>query len=289
MPKEPTFSPQRKNEQFVTELASPNDYWISVTDAARITRRQEHTIRTWVGQGLLPVHPERIGTNKRTRRVRVSDLARLTPIIDQSAAVTSEQGKLDLFSIPRQQQEILEAHQQLLTRVEQVNRQLDQHISDLVRQQERSQETTQREITILETEQRQALESLRIDLATKIEMLQQLVELQHRQHEELVTLLNGQNQRITRIREELLKERNALNQEVAAYREENTQQGLQLTQSMDNLQRWVKDRLEEKAHELLQLFETRLDQHARTMDVALKIIQKKVATDKAVFTEPPEQ
>ncbi len=282
-------SPNRKNEQFVTELAGPNDYWVSVTDAARITRRQEHTIRTWISQGLLPVYPERTGINKRTRRVRMSDLAQLTPIIDQSAAITSEQGKLDLLSIPRQQQEILEAHQQLLAQMEQTNRQLHQYIADLVHQQERLQEAVQQKVATLETEQHWALEALRVDIANKIEMLHRVADLQHRQHEELVALLNGQNQRITQLREELTQERDALTQAVAAHRQENTERLLQLTQRMDELQRRMELRLEEKTRELLQRVETQLDQHARTNEESLQDFHKKVAADMTVFTQQIEQ
>jgi DNA repair exonuclease SbcCD ATPase subunit len=96
-----------KQEKHVTELAGPDDRWVSVTDASRIARRQEHTIRTWVAQGLLPVHPERVGINKKTRQVRLSDLAKLTPIIDPDAGIATDLGTLDLPSIPKQQQQLL--------------------------------------------------------------------------------------------------------------------------------------------------------------------------------------
>ena len=39
MPEDPV-----KQEKHVTELAGPDDRWVSVTDASRIGRRQEHTI-----------------------------------------------------------------------------------------------------------------------------------------------------------------------------------------------------------------------------------------------------
>jgi len=219
----------------------------------------------------------------------MSDLAQLTPIIDQSAAVTSEQGKLDLISIPRQQQEILEAHQQILAQIEQANRQLHQHTADLVYQQERLQEAVQQKVTMFEIEQRQALEALRVDIANKIEMFHRVVNLQHRQHEELVALLNGQNQRITQIREELTQERDALTQVVAAHLEESTERLLQLTQRMDDLQRRMEHRQEEKTRELLQIVETQLYKYARTKEEALQDLQKKVAADMTVFTQQIEQ
>ena len=39
---------------FVDELAGPDDYWLSITDAARVTRRQEVSIRRWIAKGDLP-------------------------------------------------------------------------------------------------------------------------------------------------------------------------------------------------------------------------------------------
>src|SRR5258708_23398901 len=96
-----------KQEKHVTELAGADDRWVSVTDASRIGRRQEHTIRTWIAQGLLPVNPERVGINKKTRQVRLSDLAKLTPIIDPDAGIATDLGTLDLPSIPKQQQLLL--------------------------------------------------------------------------------------------------------------------------------------------------------------------------------------
>jgi len=103
VPEDPT-----KKEVHVTELAGPGDRWVSVTDASRIARRQEHTIRTWIAQGVLPVNPQRVGINKKTRQIRLSDLSKLTPIIDPEAAIATELGTLDLPSIPKQQQQLAE-------------------------------------------------------------------------------------------------------------------------------------------------------------------------------------
>ena len=97
-----------KNEKYVTELAGPEDRWLSVTDAARITRRQEKSIRDWVESGKLPVNPERTGLNKRTRLVRLSDLVTLTPIVDPEAGISTDVGLLDLPSIPKAQQRLTE-------------------------------------------------------------------------------------------------------------------------------------------------------------------------------------
>jgi chromosome segregation ATPase len=97
-----------QKEVHVTELTGPDDRWVSVTDASRIARRQEHTIRTWVAQGVLPVNPQRVGINKKTRQVRLSDLIKLTPIIDPDAGIATDLGTLDLPSIPKQQQQLME-------------------------------------------------------------------------------------------------------------------------------------------------------------------------------------
>ena len=92
----------------MTELAGPDDRWVSVTDASRIGRRQEHTIRSWIAQGLLPVNPVRVGINKKTRQVRLSDLATVTPIVDPDAGIATDLGTLDLPSIPKRQQQLME-------------------------------------------------------------------------------------------------------------------------------------------------------------------------------------
>lgn len=80
----------------VDDLSEPEDYWLTLTDAARITRRQEVTIRRWVAAGHLPVRRQPMGLTKRTSHVRASDLARLTPIIDPTAAISGATAHLDL-------------------------------------------------------------------------------------------------------------------------------------------------------------------------------------------------
>ncbi|BCL84653.1 helix-turn-helix domain-containing protein [Ktedonobacteria bacterium brp13] len=105
--------------RYVEELASAEaypegDYWLTLTDAARVTKRQDKTIRDWVQQGKLPVRPVHLGINKRTRQVRASDLAQLTPILDQTAAITTEAGQIYLTSIPGEMQQIRTMHEVLL-------------------------------------------------------------------------------------------------------------------------------------------------------------------------------
>lgn len=113
-------SPEKTAEHdpvvYVETLASADDYWLSITDAARVCRVQDVSIRRSINKGILPVRRQRAGQNKRTRFVRASDLPQAGfPIIDESAAITTEIGKADILSIPRQQQQIVQDHQHLLT------------------------------------------------------------------------------------------------------------------------------------------------------------------------------
>src|SRR5438552_231692 len=116
--------------RFVEELADENDAWISLTDAARITRTSEPMVRRWVATGRLPTRQEPVGINQRTRLVRLSDVGRIRPIIDPTAAITDEIHKLDLLSIPRQQAQIMQDHQHVLELVQGMR----QEIEDLIHQ-----------------------------------------------------------------------------------------------------------------------------------------------------------
>src|SRR5437899_10445949 len=104
--------------QYVEELAGPEEYpdgdaWISLTDAARITRTSEAMARRWVTSGRLPVKRQLVGLNQQTRLVRLSDVATIRPIIDPAAAISHEIHKLDLPSMRRQKAHIHEDHQRL--------------------------------------------------------------------------------------------------------------------------------------------------------------------------------
>jgi hypothetical protein len=117
-------------EVYVTELANEQDRWVSVTDAARIGRRQEHTVRTWIQTGQLPVNPNRVGVNKRTRLIRLSDLAKLTPVIDADAAIGTDIGMLDLPAIPKAFKAL---GAEVLHSLEEINQQIQgisTHVSD---------------------------------------------------------------------------------------------------------------------------------------------------------------
>ncbi len=74
--------------------------------------------RRWVASGRLPVRKEPVGINQRTRLVRASDVARIRPIVDPTAAITDDIHRLDLLSIPRQQAQIQQDHRQLMELVQ---------------------------------------------------------------------------------------------------------------------------------------------------------------------------
>jgi hypothetical protein len=114
--------------RFVEELADEHDYWMSLTDAARITRTSEPMVRRWVTTGRLPVRKEPAGINQRTRLVRASDVALIRPIIDPTAAITDDIHKLDLLSIPRQQEQIIKEHQHSLQLIQQMRQDLEAHV-----------------------------------------------------------------------------------------------------------------------------------------------------------------
>jgi chromosome segregation ATPase len=111
---------------WVEELVGPDDYWLTLTDAARVTRRQEVTIRRWVASGTLPIRNRPLGINKRTRHVRASDLARLSPIVDASATISGAAAQIDLLSIPEQQGQILERQHEIDQQVQSLTTQVEQ-------------------------------------------------------------------------------------------------------------------------------------------------------------------
>jgi DNA repair exonuclease SbcCD ATPase subunit len=144
-------------ERYADELAGPDDYWLTLTDAARATRRQDVTIRRWISKGLLPVRRQHVGLNQRTRLVRASDLAALTPIIDPAGAISTERGKLDLTSIPTQQAQIKASQQHVLAQLEDLHNQLQKEA-----------ETTQHLLAEQDGRQRNALASLNTEMTARL-------------------------------------------------------------------------------------------------------------------------
>lgn len=95
--------------RYIADLEDENDHWLSITDAARVCRVQDVSIRRAITAGRLPVRRQGAGDNKRTRFVRASDLPRAQfPILDSTAAITSDIRKVDVLSLPLQQQRLAE-------------------------------------------------------------------------------------------------------------------------------------------------------------------------------------
>jgi predicted nuclease with TOPRIM domain len=126
--------------RYVEELAGPGDYWVSITDAARITRTSEAMARRWVSSGRLPTRSQPVGLNQRTRMVRASDLKKIRPIIDPTAAITDAVRKVDIPSIPRVQEHLLTEQQQLASQVSSLQEALGEMRSDLLQIAERHQQ-----------------------------------------------------------------------------------------------------------------------------------------------------
>jgi chromosome segregation ATPase len=206
-----------KRERHVTELAGPDDRWVSVTDASRIARRQEHTIRTWIAQGLLPVNPVRVGINKKTRQVRLSDLITLTPIIDPDAGIATDLGTLDLPSIPRQQQHLMG---QMAALQQEVTGQLasqDGQLRDLAGKHEQfageTRETWQvhqqqyQQLAHRDEEQQQDIQRVRDSLTGRLDdldrSLHQELAGQQEQHQHLAEQITSYSRELQQTREDL--------------------------------------------------------------------------------------
>jgi hypothetical protein len=169
-PAEQPSSPSRQDAtsrvRYVEELASADDAWVTITDAARITRTSEAMARRWVASGRLAIKQQPGGINQRTRLVRLSDVAAIRPIIDPTAAISEEIHKLDLPSIPRQQAHLMQEHARLLQQV----RQEQQAVTEIQR-------ALQEEATHL----RQVIDELRQGFARGQEALQH--QLTHQRHQ----------------------------------------------------------------------------------------------------------
>ena len=241
--------------RFVEELADKNDAWISLTDAARITRTSEPMVRRWVATGRLPTKQEPVGINQRTRLVRLSDVGRLRPIIDPTAAITDEIHKLDLLSIPRQQAQIVHAHQHLLELVQEMRQEIEAQIHHtrqsfekdmaiLLKQMQdwdnrfsslqRQQETLAERIA----SQRQEFEHSRIERKQQVERQQQdLEQLRATMKEQFQTILTTQQEAWQEIQGQLER----LAQEVGLISQELTARLQQQEERVQNILRETKE------------------------------------------------
>lgn len=202
--------------RYVEELAGEGDYWLSITDAARVCRVQDVSIRRAIARGALPVRRQRAGQNKRTRLVRASDLPGAGfPIIDESAAITTEIGKADILSIPRQQQRILQDHQQLMLRLAEMQDALASSQTLLLASLQRQKEEFQANVRTLQEEQARQLVAAETRLLQQQENLQQhLLSLEQRLEQE-----EQQTRRdLARLQEEAIQRETNLRAELQAQR-----------------------------------------------------------------------
>lgn len=169
------------------------DAWISITDAARITRTSEAMARRWVSSGRIPAKKETVGINARTRLVRLSDVAQIRPIIDPSAAITDEVRLIDLPSIPRQMQEIMENHEHLLVQVET----LQTAVGEIHQAQQTLQETFTTQIQELTNRLAVQLNVVSKQIDTEQERIGKLATWVTEQDQAIVQRLDESTQRLT--------------------------------------------------------------------------------------------
>ena len=107
---------------YVQELAGPDDQWITPVDAARMTGASESMANRWITSGRLPIRgntqtqqEELVGIPPRTRQCRLSDVAKIRPILYPELAISSVVRTLHLPSIPQEVSRLTQEHQQLLT------------------------------------------------------------------------------------------------------------------------------------------------------------------------------
>lgn len=203
---------EKERVVLVDDLVDGGDYWLSITDAARVTRRQEITIRRWISAGELPVRRQRMGANKRTRHVRASDLSTLTPIIDPLAAITGVPANADLMSIPLQQAQLLTNQQDFAQRLDRT----EHDFAALVTYQERERQAQDRHHHL-------ALDALRQEI---LPLLRTLEERVNHQDTQMTRQLHEQQGAIERAINELSHQ---LSQERALREDADQEQKTSLT------------------------------------------------------------
>jgi chromosome segregation ATPase len=216
-----------KHEQQVDALAGPEDYWLTITDAARATRRQDITIRRWIATGQLPVRRLAVGLNQRTRQVRASDLARLTPIIDPTAVITGEEGRLNLLSIPVEQAQLKAGQQQL-----------QQHVAALREHVEQQGQTFRQALTEHRLAFQHHQEQLREALAAQFS---QVHEALLGTHAVLETMRTEQQQRLAQHEQELERLRQRLAMQSATSQEAPQRRASEqvMEQALQTLEEWM--------------------------------------------------
>jgi len=287
---EPARTPSRV--EYVEDLAGPDDYWLSITSAARVVRRQDITIRRWIASGMLPLRgdpakvgqpgaPRPSGLNKRTRYVRASDLEKLSPIVDPSAVIIGEEGRLDLPSIPAEQAAIKAAHQQLLGEVADLRQQVRTHtqtfqaaLAEQTAAWQRDLEALRTSITTQISERERVAEAQAGQLASLGDLvtdhqgqLERMGEAQRQQHESLAGRIDDTQRQVEVLREELTESLERLTsthqQEIQRSRQDWEQAMALQHKTLVDLQHAL-EQVEQRAEELARQQQEADEEAART-------------------------
>jgi len=290
--------------QYIEELAGPEEYpegdtWLSLTDAARITRTSEAMARRWVTSGRLKVKKEPVGVPPRTRLVRMSDVAKIRPIVDPTAAITGDVRKLDLASIPRQQLQIMEDHQHLLQQVQAMLdaesrreafthatlEQVTTRVRELAGQQEQFAEETRQTWRIhqqqyqafahRDEEQQQLIQHVRDSLTESLHLLDRSL------HQELAGQQEQHQRDVEHLRTHLLDQLVAAQQE---WERALARQGQEYHDQVDEVRRDLKEQQEALATLRLDMT-TLVEQRVREVLAALEQLERDQAQDVATLTQ----
>ncbi len=148
--------------------------------------------RRWVTSGRLKVKKEPVGVPPRTRLVRLSDVAKIRPIVDPTAAITGEVRKLDLPSIPRQQLQIMRDHERLTGQIELALEASKQHEA-----------ATHAALEQVTARLHELSEDLSRRLSTHRDELQRALDQAEQQHEALADVVRDQAHQLEQGRDEL--------------------------------------------------------------------------------------
>ncbi len=297
-------SEQRKTEQeegrlvqYVEKLAGPEEYpegdaWISLTDAARITRTSEAMARRWVTSGRLKVKKEPVGVPPRTRLVRLSDVAKIRPIVDPTAAITGDVRKLDLPSIPRQQVQIMQDHERLTRQIELALEASKQHEA-----------TTHAALLEVTAGLRELSEDLSHRLSTHRDELQRALDQVEQQHKTLAAVIGDQAHQLERNRDELVDQARQHQQDLEHLRAELLGQLHTAQATLQQAQQELEHRLIEQTNQvrrdlkeqqealvtLRRDLTTRVEQQMHEVWIALEQVKHDQAQDGARFQERLEK
>lgn len=279
--------------QYVEKLAGTEEYpdgdaWISLTDAARITRTSEAMARRWVTSGRIPVKKEPAGIPARTRLVRLSDVAKIRPIVDPTAAITSDVRKLDLPSIPRQQLQIMADHRRLTEQVQEALDASQRHAAEtraaleqLAARLQQQQEDLLGQLSTQREEWQHALEQER----QRGEALAEQVDDQANQVEKTNTRLSEQGRQhqreVEQLRTHLLDQ---LEEVRAALERQLSEQNLGYRNQLDQLHRDLAQQ-QEAVTALRREMTTLIEQQVREVLAALEQVARDQARDVASQNE----